>query len=457
MVVFSKHVIESTRASSLHLMSTVQQHLTRRQRRALIKNGRRMGCPTRPRERTSIADIYRDAGDTFFRRSFRMSFTNFKLLYKSVKTRMRAVMMEHISRPNAPNGRIKLSSRLGMAIRVFAGGDALDIHQVFGVSYCEVFRSVDIVIDAVNSCPDLSIEFPSDHNQQRKIAQHFQKDSAAGFSCCCGCIDGLLIWTHKPSAKDCEELGVGCNQFFCGRKHKYGLNLQAICDAHLRFRHISILFGACSSDTLAFELTDLKQNLDRQGFLAPGLCLFGDNAYINTSFLATPYPNVSASNDNLTKDAYNYFHSNVRIKIECAFGLLVQRWGFLRRKAPKPYSTAKTVTVVSCLCRLHNFLIDRRLEDTNTPLLPPDHTATDDFSMYLGGAAPMASIHGTEHLTAPQLTDAGNHCNDHDRRTMAREAAAVTAASNCTLPREILHALVVEQHLSRPETQPQQR
>ena len=287
MTAFSKHVLETTRSSSLQLASAVQQHLTRQQRRRFIRHGRRMGCPTRPRERKTIGEIYREIGDTMFRRSYRMSFVDFKFLYYRLKSRMRATMLDHSNRNNAPNGRIRLSSRLGMALRVFAGGDALDIHQLFGVSYCEVFRSVDMVIDTVNFCPDFSISFPTDHNKQRQVAADFQKDSAANFPCCCGCIDGLLIWTHKPSAADCERLGVGCNQFFCGRKHKYGLNLQAICDAHLRFQHISILFGSRSSDTLAFELTDLKQNLDREGFLVPGLCIFGDNAYINAPYLAT--------------------------------------------------------------------------------------------------------------------------------------------------------------------------
>ena len=105
MTAFSKHVLETTRSSSLQLASAVQQHLTRQQRRRFIRHGRRMGCPTRPRERKTIGEIYREIGDTMFRRSYRMSFVDFKFLYYRLKSRMRATMLDHSNRNNAPNGR----------------------------------------------------------------------------------------------------------------------------------------------------------------------------------------------------------------------------------------------------------------------------------------------------------------------------------------------------------------
>jgi hypothetical protein len=51
------------------------------------------------------------------------------------------------------------------------------------------------------------------------------------------------------------------------------------------------------------------------------VCIFGDNAYINsTCYLATPYTNASE-----TKDDYNFFHSQLRIKIECTFEMYVDQ------------------------------------------------------------------------------------------------------------------------------------
>ena len=70
--------------------------------------------------------------------------------------------------------------------------------------------------------------------------------------------------------------------------------------------------------------------IKEDGFLAPGLTLFGDNAYPSSRYMATPFKSVS----NGPKDAYNFSQSQVRIQIECAFGKLVHRWGILRRMMP---------------------------------------------------------------------------------------------------------------------------
>ena len=71
------------------------------------------------------------------------------------------------------------------------------------------------------------------------------------------------------------------------------MNLQAICNDKKRFIYISIKYGACSSDHIAFAVSDLMQKLLVAGFLADGLVLFGDNAYVNTIFMVTPYPNTT--------------------------------------------------------------------------------------------------------------------------------------------------------------------
>jgi hypothetical protein len=95
--------------------------------------------------------------------------------------------------------------------------------------------------------------------------------------------------------------------------------------------------------------------------------------------MATPYPNVRLSS-NKEKDAYNFFHSQLRINVECAFGMLVMRWGFLKKKAPERYTIKKTIAMVSCLCRLHNFLIDNG--SSNVP--PP--TAGDELTLAVSDA-----------------------------------------------------------------------
>jgi hypothetical protein len=94
----------------------------------------------------------------------------------------------------------------------------------------------------------------------------------------------------------------------CGRKKEFGLNYQAVCNVRGRFLDISILYPGSTSDCLAFEGMSLFHQLE-QGILAPELCLFGDNAYLNTVDMATPFAAVSCG----SKDAYNFYHSQLII------------------------------------------------------------------------------------------------------------------------------------------------
>ena len=91
------------------------------------------------------------------------------------------------------------------ALRFFAGGEAYDISVMFGISHSSTFESIDIVIDAVNQCGKMEIKFPCSHDEQRDIADGFRlKSPLADISCCVGTVDGIVIWTHKPTAEDCE-------------------------------------------------------------------------------------------------------------------------------------------------------------------------------------------------------------------------------------------------------------
>ena len=222
MTVYSKPVFDCVVSSSLQMMIVANELLSRRRRHAILRGhkrkGTRTGCPSIRRKRKTMSQIYTDIGETMFRRSYRMSFNTFFILYNTIKAQITIAMSNPSYKANAPNGRIALSSRLGMAIRVYAGGDPCDIHQVYGVSYREVLYSVNYVTDAINQCPALAISFPTNYTRQQELAKDFQAVSKAGFMGCCGCLDGMLIWMHRPCAKECEEIRVGCSQFFCSRK-----------------------------------------------------------------------------------------------------------------------------------------------------------------------------------------------------------------------------------------------
>jgi hypothetical protein len=98
-------------------------------------------------------------------------------------------------------------------------------------------------------------------------------------------------------------------------------------------------------DFLALCKSNLKYKLESPGFLKPGKCLFGYNAYVNTKYMATPYKAIYSGE----KDDYNLYHSQVWICIECAFGMLINLWGILWKAISNSISLRKTTALAICL------------------------------------------------------------------------------------------------------------
>ena len=226
--------------------------------------------------------------------------------------------------------------------------------QTHGVAFSEVYKSIWKILDTINAYKKLTIKFPN-HNEQKIIAEGFKMKLWVKFINCTGCINGMLVWTNKPNKKTLEQCDIGPKKFYCGRKKKFGVTLQAVCDHKRRFIDIEIGFPALSSDYLCFVNSTICKLMYDSNLLAPGLCLYGDAAYGNNMFMTVPFKNVSFG----PKDAFNFFHSQIRINIECAFGMLVHRWPVLRKPIPVNISIQRTTHLVRALCMLHNFCINQ--------------------------------------------------------------------------------------------------
>ena len=148
----------------------------------------------------------------------------------------------------------------------------------------------------------------------------------------------MLLWMEKPSKQQCTEAGDDSGKFYCGRKEKYGLNLQAVCDACHRYIDVSLQHPASASDYLSYATSSLYQQLLEHP-LPKGYCLYGDNAYVDDSNMAVPYPNQGCG----PKDDFNFFHSQVWINIECAFGILNNHWHILKNVLSSTLSIKKSL------------------------------------------------------------------------------------------------------------------
>ena len=408
------------------VLQQARKRQTRRRRRYHVS-------PARKRQRQQVKTIYEMLGPYYFKRAFRMSYRSFWKLAALLQPYMR---QRNLSKAWT-NGPILPSVRLACALRYFAGGASYDIAIAFGIATSEVYESVWEIVDAIHNYPGFKLQFPESHEEQNLIAEGFWKKSEANFDCCIGAIDGILIWIHRPSKKCCREANCDAGKFFCGRKLKYGLNCQAICDADGRFLDFSIIFPGSTADCLAFEGMTLHRRL-QEGLLAPGLTLFGDNAYLNSSYMATPYSGGALS---FSKDAYNFYHSQLRIQIECAFGKFSQRWGLLRSALPKRVTVKKAVALVFALAKLHNFCIEQR---EAIEVLP----AQDTSHIEQVGGVPLVPDAQTNVLVPRQLIGGGEHFDGFDRNERRRYQRRFNAIE---LPRERLHAIIVDSDLRRPQ------
>lgn len=126
---------------------------------------------------------------------------------------------------------------------------------------------------------------------------------------------------RKPCEKDSAVSEVGIKKFYCRRKGKFGLNMQGVRDAKGHFLDMTIDHPGSTSDYLSFMTSKLHHKLEKPGFLAPNLVLHGDNACVSNMPMAAPHKNVSTG----SKDECDFYHSQVRIRIECTFGILAHR------------------------------------------------------------------------------------------------------------------------------------
>ena len=116
------------------------------------------------------------------------------------------------------------------------------------------------------------------------------------------------------------------------------------------------MWPGASSDYIAWILSDLHRDLEipDKNMLLPGKTIVGDNAYTKSAFMSVPFQ----GSVNGYEDAYNFYHSQLRITIKRAFGVLVHRWAILRGLLNIPIR--KVGPLAHCLCALHNFCINEK-------------------------------------------------------------------------------------------------
>jgi hypothetical protein len=233
-------------------------------------------------------------------------------------------------------------------IRYMSGGSYIDICLLVDVSITAFYNCVRTAMKAIINCKELKIKFPKTTMQIIKQGKQFKKLSTNGIiDKCVGCIDGVLIRIKTPSVKECGSV----KSFYSGHYAAMGLNVQASCDHLCRFNYISVAAPGGSHDLGAYSRIRLSQIVEN---LPTGYYVIGDNAYMATEHLITPFSGCQ-KNEPLNP-VYNFYCAQVRIRIEMAFGLLTTKWRIFRSPLQMQLKNASKVVLTGAI--LHNYVIN---------------------------------------------------------------------------------------------------
>ncbi|CAB1103261.1 unnamed protein product [Ectocarpus sp. CCAP 1310/34] len=271
------------------------------------------------------------------------------------------------------NGAIAVEVRVAVALRILAGASYWDVLLMFGLSVAVTYQILWEVIDAINNTPAVgAFDFPLTEEGCMRNANRFKEKSTDGiFSWVVAAVDGLFIKAKAPYAKDTANVLA----YYSGSKSAYGINVPAMCTADYRFCAMSAISPGSTNDWVAWNRSSLAKAVAR---FPAGIHIIGDAAYPIGEKLLTPYPGRQLP---AGEDSFNSHLSQLLVKIEQSFGILVSTWGILWR--PLRMQVGGRADLIIALFHLHNFLQDEKVapiqlseEDSRSGLNRPAICAT---------------------------------------------------------------------------------
>eukprot|EP00960_Hanusia_phi_P063091 765364-Hanusia_phi.AAC.1 len=297
--------------------------------------------------------LHRVSQRVLFMRYYRLSQDTFY----HVLHRIRPMLVREGRHPSMLQLAISPEIMLAATLRWLAGGSYLDIMIIHGISKGSFYDSVHLVLEAI--IHHFPLAFPcSDVVDIAKISQGVKKLAGGNhvFQHSIGFLDGILISIQCPSLQDTPKPTA-----FYTRKSKFALNAQGVCDSEMKFVYASIKTPGSTHDSTAWNNCNMSNWLQDTGIIPPPYYMMADAAYKSCERILTPfdlqYANTSTDNHRL----FNLSFSSLRSKIECAWGLLINRFGIFWR--PIRCKIVVAVQIVAVCMALHNLCLEYNRAD----------------------------------------------------------------------------------------------
>lgn len=214
------------------------------------------------------------------------------------------------------------------------------------------------------------MRLPTSVDEWEQIASGFNKK--ANFPHCLGAVDGKHIRLKKP---------LNSGSLYINYKDFFSIILLAIVDSDYRFVYVSVgSYGKECDSSIFKETTFWKMMLDGS-LQIPAPCpltrdsetrvpyvVIGDEGFGLHENLLRPFGGTHLDKN---KRIFNYRLTRARRYVECAFGILANKWRIFHRPLDIDKTTA-VWTVKACTV-LHNFIRDK--EGSNS-----DNNVSEEFS-----------------------------------------------------------------------------
>ena len=258
--------------------------------------------------------------------------------------------------------------RLHCLIRFFAGGSYLDTCSSTGISKSGYYRVIWETSDILNNCHHLDLRgIPQSNPEAIPIANGFKQKSTSGvMDRCVGVVDGYFCRTITPTSAE-----GNVKSFYSGHYCHMGLNIQAVADCNCKFLYFAVAAPGSTNDAEAITRISLMTQIEN---IPIGYYVIGDSAYNASEQLLPIFYGQDRLDD--SKDAWNYYASQLRIRIEMAFGLMTKKFSFLNRPLMIKYDNIPRA--LNTVARLHNCIIK------NNPSIIEDAPIVDNNNPQLG-------------------------------------------------------------------------
>ncbi|XP_067121525.1 uncharacterized protein [Centruroides vittatus] len=252
------------------------------------------------------------------------------------------------------NESISPGERLAITLRFLATGDSYkSLAYAFYVGFSTIQKIIPETCQVIwDTLREKYIPEPTEQIW-RKSAIEFEK--LWQFPNCCGAVDGKHVNIQQPANSGSQ---------FYNYKGTNSIILLGIADAHCRFLAVDIGAYGSFSDGGVLKASVLGRKLKNgtlgipsssilpnSNTLSPHV-LIGDEAFQLRPDFMRPYPGRQLSP---LQSVFNYRLSRARRCIECAFGILANRWRIFRR--PIALAPDNVDKVIKAAVVLHNFMI----------------------------------------------------------------------------------------------------